>query len=64
MGFMVLWVATNYTYVFSLTYIQSTDASAIISSNVVIVYVMSVFLLKERFYIIRVRLALFYDKKW
>nr|CAB3266245.1 solute carrier family 35 member F3-like [Phallusia mammillata] len=52
--FNLVWIVTNYLYIFALTYIAATDASAILSSNVAFVYIFSFFLLGERFYFIRI----------
>ncbi|XP_076814241.1 solute carrier family 35 member F3-like isoform X2 [Clavelina lepadiformis] len=52
-SFNVLWIFVNYLYVFSLTYIAATDASAILSSNVAFVYALSFIILGEHFYFIR-----------
>ncbi|XP_077975754.1 solute carrier family 35 member F3-like isoform X2 [Styela clava] len=50
----ILWVATNYLYMIALKFIAATDASAIFASNVAFVYMLSLCILKEKLYVIRV----------
>jgi len=52
--FNIVWILTNYVYVFSLTYISATEASAILSSNVAFVYVMALFILNGQIFVIRI----------
>ena len=53
--FNLLWIVVNYLYIYALSYIAATDASAILSSNVAFVYILSFVLLGELFYFTRVR---------
>ncbi|XP_078490027.1 solute carrier family 35 member F3 [Ciona intestinalis] len=58
LGFTVLWMLTNCLYVYSLTYIAATDASAVSASNVAFVYALSLILLKEYIFFIRIAASL------
>nr|XP_039261793.1 putative thiamine transporter SLC35F3 [Styela clava] len=49
-----IWLAVNSLYVFGLKFIYATDASAIMASNVAFVYMLSLCLLKEKLYAIRI----------
>lgn len=55
----ILWILVNYAYLYGLQYIAATDASAIMASNVAFVYILSLFLLKENFYAIRLIASVF-----
>lgn len=49
-----VWLAVNYLYIFGLKFIYATDASAIMASNVAFVYILSLCLLHEKLYAIRI----------
>ncbi|XP_039255496.2 solute carrier family 35 member F3-like isoform X1 [Styela clava] len=55
----ILWVATNYLYMIALKFIAATDASAIFASNVAFVYMLSLCILKEKLYVIRILACIF-----
>lgn len=50
----IIWLAVNYLYIYGLKYIAASDASAIMVSNVAFVYLLSLCVLGERLYVIRV----------
>ena len=58
--FCLLWMVTNYVYIRALGVLQAADVIALFSSSNAFVYIFSVILLKEKFYVIRVS-SLFYQ---
>ncbi|CAL1275980.1 unnamed protein product [Larinioides sclopetarius] len=52
--FTVLWVATNYMFVYSLTLLDATDVIALYTTNVAFIYLLSWVLLQEQFVGIRI----------
>lgn len=50
----IIWLGVNYLYIYGLKFIAASDASAIMVSNVAFVYILSLILLGERLYVMRV----------
>lgn len=53
-SFTVLWVITNYMFIYSLTLLDATDVIALYTTNVAFIYLLSWVLLQEQFVGIRV----------
>ncbi|GFT65582.1 putative thiamine transporter SLC35F3 [Nephila pilipes] len=52
--FTVLWVGTNYMFIYSLTLLDATDVIALYTTNVAFIYLLSWVLLQEQFVGIRI----------
>lgn len=52
--FCVIWIVTNYMYLYALSLIMPTDVAALFSSNAAFVYILSWVILHEKFVSIRI----------
>ncbi|KAG8200007.1 hypothetical protein JTE90_006243 [Oedothorax gibbosus] len=53
-SFTVLWVITNYMFIYSLTLLDATDVIALYTTNIAFIYLLSWVLLQEQFVGIRI----------
>lgn len=58
--FTGLWISAIYTYIKSLMYLSSTDVSTLFSTSSVFVFLLSIFILKEKFYFLKVLINFLY----